>query len=344
MVAPNMPAPSPSYVAVLKAKQGELLAIQTTAPDSFVPLLEVVDLQKANAIARGWPHAGHVVWVQPVNWTGVADATWANRTTTLFTSLRTAGVDAVPVVTLDETASLYAAVAATVKADKRGVVLRIDCEEALEETPAALTTAIDQTLQAVGVTAAQADLVLDAGLVSGGVAVQSTAALTALNALPHLTQWRNVVTAFSAFPKLVGEHVPPSSVGSIPRTDAAAFNQLSSRWTTRTLVYADYGVGVPTYSDVSWSPIPNIRYAVPGEWVVHRAATKNNPSPQYVQLAKDVVAAPYFAGASFSPGDAYIAAVATGADGPGNAGSYLKTAMSRHFHVVLDSLATHGAP
>lgn len=110
------------------------------------------------------------------------------------------------------------------------------------------------------------------------------------------------------------------------------------------MTYADYGVGVPTYADAPWAPIPNIRYALDGEWRVHRAHRRRNPSPQYVALAQALAAADYFAGADFSPGDAYIADVASGSGGPGNAGSYLRAAMSRHFHVVLESLATRGAP
>lgn len=344
MVVPNSAAPVPSYVAVLKAKQGELLAVGTTPPSHFVPLLEVIEPSRSAAIARGWPHADHIAWIQPINFAGADDKSWANSITGLFDELRTAGSAVVPVVTLDETAASYAAITSVIGKDGRGLVLRLDCEEVLDEIPVDLQLAIDTVLADCGVTAAETDLVLDAGLVSGGVAIQSGAAGSALGALPHINQWRNLVVAFSGFPDLVGDHVSPSSIGTIPRVDAAAFNHLAARFTARPLVFADYSVGVPTYADAKWSPIPNIRYAVAGEWVIYRAATKLNPSPQYISLAKALASATYFSGAGFSPGDAYIAAVASGADGPGNAGSYLKAAMSRHFHVVLDSLATHGVP
>lgn len=344
MVAPNSAAPAPSYVAVLKAKQGELLAVQTTAPAHFVPLLEVIEPSKSAALARSWPHVDHVAWIQPINFAGADDQSWADATADLFDELRTAGSVVVPVATLDESPASYAAICSAVEMDKRGLVLRLDCEDVLDEDPGDLRSAIDTVLADCGVTTAETDIVLDAGLVSGGAAIQSGAAASALGALPHLNRWRNIVVAFSGFPDLVSEHVSPSSVGTIPRVDAAAFNHLTARFTSRPLVFADYGVGVPTYADVKWSPIPNIRYAVPGEWVIHRAATKLNPSPQYISLAQALASAPYFSGAGFSPGDAYIAAVASGADGPGNAGSYLKAAMSRHFHVVLDSLASLGAP
>lgn len=285
-----------------------------------------------------------MLWVQPINSGGSDEQDWADAVTQLFDDLRGQGTAAVPTVTVEEDPAVYTAVQDISQADGRGMVLRIEAGVALEEDPATLATLVDDVLEACGVKPAETDLVLDAGLAAGGVAIESNTASSALAAVPHQDDWRNVVIAFSGFPETVGGMVGKSVVGSIPRADAAAFRHLRGRWAGRELLFADYAVGVPTYADIAFSPIPNIRYAVQGEWHVHRAASRANPSPQYVALAKDVVAAAYFSGAGYSPGDAYIAAVASGADGPGNAESYLKAAMSRHFHVVLDSLATRGEP
>ena len=284
------------------------------------------------------------MWIHPINLSESEETEWAGAVGQLFVDLSAAGMAAVPVVTLEEPPAMYAAVREVISVDGRGMVLRLDCEQVLEEDPAALQPSIDHVLSECGVDVAAVDLVVDCGLAAGGIALQSGAAGSALAALPHIGNWRNLTVAFSGFPEKVGDQVPASSVGAVPRTDAAAFRHLLSRWSGRLLLFGDYGVGVPTYSDAPWSPIPNIRYAVGGEWMIHRAGTKTNPSPQYRKLAEDLVAAPYFDGPGFSPGDAYISDVASGADGPGNAESYLKAAMSRHFHVVLDSLATHGAP
>lgn len=344
MVAPNIGLSATDYVAVLKCKQGELFATQTTDPTRFVPLLEVIDASKLVQIVRALPSDGHVAWVQAINADGMDETSWAQSIGLLLSSLDAEGRKVVPVVTLDEDADAFWVINGVVAQQRRGLVLRIDCDEALEEDPIAFASRIDEVLAACGVLAKDCDVLVDAGLVTGGVAVQALAASTALRALPHIGQWRSLVTAFSGFPEMVSSFVAPTSVGSIPRTDAAAFNHLVVRWTVRPLTFADYGVGVPTYADAPWAPIPNIRYCLPTEWLVHRAATKSDPSPQYVQLAKDVVAARYFRGASFSDGDRYLADVAAGNDGPGNAGSYLRVAMSHHFAVVLDSLATLGVP
>ncbi|ORB08719.1 hypothetical protein BST30_01910 [Mycobacterium mantenii] len=332
------------YVAILKAKQGELLAIQSTSPKSFVPLIEMPTAEKASAVIRTWPHSDDVIWVHPLNVTGIEDAEWVAEVAQSFATLRDGNRVAVPVVTTSDDAAVLDAVRTITGRDRRGLVLRLDCEDALAAGRDGLTSDIDDVLAACEVPSANCDLVIDAGLVDGGPAVQASVTSSVLAILPYLQDWRSLVVAFSAFPEVVGNIIAPGTVGSIPRTDAASFTYLTSTWRDRELTFADYGVGVPTYADTPYAPIPNIRYALPGEWRVHRAQQRRDPSPQYVALARDVVRANYFGGADFSPGDQYINNVANGSDGPGNAGSYLRAAMSRHFHVVLDSLATQGAP
>ncbi|WP_396932165.1 hypothetical protein [Mycolicibacterium sp.] len=344
MVQVNAALGKKTYVAVLKAKQGELLAVQTTPPESFVPLLEVPESAKVPAVLRSWQHEEDALWVHPLNVIGFDEDVWAQDVRLTFQGLRDANVAAVPVVTTHEDSSLLAIVRSVVTQDGRGLVIRLDCEDALEAGPQGLTADFNDVFTACGVAAQNCDVVIDAGLVEGGLAVQSSVVSTVLATLPHLNDWRNVVVAFSAFPAAVGDLVPRNTVGSIPRADAAAFAHLTSGWQGRELAYADYAVGVPTYADLPFSPIPNIRYAIAGGWKVHRANERRNPNPQYIGLARDVAAAAYFGGPTFSAGDAYIASVASGSGGPGNASSYLRAAMSRHFHVVLDSLATRGVP
>lgn len=161
MVSSNAALSNSAYVAVLKAKQGELLAVQTTPPEHFVPLLEVIEPAKAVAsIARGWPHVGHVAWVQPLS-TEAEDANWAQTVADLFDGLRTAGVEAVPVTTLNEAPETYAALADIVAIDAYGLVLRLDCDEILDVDPSELRGIIDDVLGACGTAPGQTDLVLD---------------------------------------------------------------------------------------------------------------------------------------------------------------------------------------
>lgn len=212
---------SVTYVAVLKAKQGELLAIQSTSPESFVPLVELPASTKALAVARAWPSTDHVIWVHPLNVTGIDEAAWASDIEETFEILAQEGRTAVPVVTTNEDVSVLDVVRAVVVRDKRGLVVRLDCEDALEAGRGGLTSDIDDVLNSCGAAADNCDLVIDAGLVDGGPAVQASVVAAVLSNLPYLDEWRSLVVAFSAFPEVVGNIVAPGTVGSIPRTDAA---------------------------------------------------------------------------------------------------------------------------
>mgnify|MGYP002387077547 FL=1 len=342
MSAPGTPLPSDVYVPILKAKMAEYGAIESCTSDRIVPLLEVIAPPVAEiAIPRAWPRKDHVIWLHSLNFDDVDEATFAASIESLFAALRPTSA-AVPVITVTEGPDTLASVARIMKVDGRGVVLRVEAEDVLD---AAANTAADiqATLDELRTNPTETDLVLDCGFVEGSASVRAAIADQCLQKLPNVNDWRTVVVAFSAFPAAVADFVPTSSVRALPRTDAAAF-VLTHAGASRRLVFADYTIGVPTYASVPFAPIPNIRYASDDSWIVHRAKERKDPSTQYRALARDLVAAPYYSGPTFSPGDKQIEDVATGASGPGNAMSHLRAGISRHVHVVLVRLATLGEP
>lgn len=342
MVFPSTPLPADSYVPILKAKMAEYGAVESCESDRLVPLLEVSAPGAAEtAIPRVWPRIDHVIWLHSLNFDDVEEATFASAIESLFAAVRSTSA-AVPVITVTEGPDTLAAITRIMRVDGRGVVLRVEAEDVLD---AAANTAADiqATLGELRTNPNETDLLLDCGFVEGSASVRAAIADQCLQKLPHINDWRSVVVAFSAFPAAVSELVPTSSVRAIPRTDAAAF--LATRvGAGRNLVFGDYTIGVPTYASVPFAPIPNIRYASDDTWIVHRAKERKDPSTQYRALARDLVAAPYYSGPAFSPGDKQIEDVATGVSGPGNAMSHLRAGISRHVHVVLERLATLGEP
>jgi hypothetical protein len=230
-----------------------------------------------------------------------------------------------------------------IAADSRGAAIRLDADDLVLASPATIASDLAQLLTDLGVSEGTCDLVVDAGLTRDTIASRVATAEAALAATPALGAWRNVIVAFSAFPESLTD-VAKGTVTQFVREDALAFQALLGRGLPREVVFSDYGVGVPFYSDAAWAPIPGIRYTVDGYWMVHRGMSKLNPSPQYQQLAANVVAAGTFAGAAFSAGDQYLDAVAGGHAGPGSAMTYLRAAMSHHVACVLHRLATLGVP
>lgn len=341
MVSPSSPLPADAYVPILKGKRAELDAVSGAPADKLVPLFEFLDPDTAkDLLARAWSNPEDVVWLQILNADGVEDAAFAASLTNLYDSLR-ADYLAVPVLTTTEEPNTLAALANIAARDGRGASLRVDVEELVDEAVDS-SADIAATLDGLGLAAADIDLLLDGGLLSGSATIQAAVVGQAIRELPH-TNWRSIVVSFSAFPAAVGEVVPKGTVAALPRTDAAAFVAVR-RAVDLPIVFSDYAIGVPTYGGAAFTPIPNIRYASDAEWYVHRGTERTNPAPQYRALARAIVAAPYYSGPSFSPGDQQISDVATETSGPGNATTHLREATSRHLHVVLSRLATLGAP
>ncbi|MDT9592625.1 hypothetical protein RDV89_06085 [Nocardioides zeae] len=347
MVSAGVALTDSDYVCVLKTKQAELDCLSGIVRDAFVPLFEAPSRERAAGLVVKWGAGSDVCWVQPLNIEGLDDPSWGAEIDDIFSTLRAGSVAAVPVATLEEVPDAIAALANVIATDGRGIVLRLDAEDLAVSTPAVTSSDLVDFMTSYSVVHSDIDLVIDATLVRSSVASRISIIESALKVIPTIGAWRSLILTFSAFPDDMGNKMGRSTVGSFDRADRDAYLSLVSRGLPRDATYGDCGIGLPTYpnSDAAWSPIPNIKYTDVAEWRVHRGASKSAPSPQYVQLAKDLAAAPYYRGSGFSHGDGYIASVASGTSaGPGNATTYLRAGLSHHIEHVLDRLATHGEP
>ena len=347
MVAPNSNMPAQAYVPILKAKQGELAAVgQLTAGEheNLAPLVEIREPVKQVAhLARAWQDPQNVLYVHLLE--GDQDETvWADLVREAYADLRAADVPFVPVVTTEDGADLISHAADAIRADGRGAAIRLEGEVVALAPATTLAAELANLLSALAITEHSCDVVVDLGLVRDSTAARVTTAEAALRALPNLSAWRNVIVAFSAFPEALGAVVAAGTTVPIPRDDALAFATLSGRSPGRVIVYGDYCIGTPFYQDAPWSPIPAIRYASGSNWYIHRGTSRSNRSPQYCQLAQNLVAAPYFRVPTTTAGDQYLLGVASGAAGPGSPTTYVTAGTSRHLGCVMDRLATLGEP
>lgn len=319
----------------------ELGAIETTPRDRLVPLLEILEPSKSkDRLPKSWRTVNDAVWIHFPNVAGLSDSALSKQITDLFNHMR-GNVCAVPVVTTAEGQTTLSAISKVISQDGHGAVLRIDVEDLLNIS-LGNNAQIAQTISQLGVPRSEVSLVVDGGTLTGSSTAQANLAIQALNLL-NLSEWLCVVLSFSGFPGDLGAVAGKNRVTHIPRADAESFN-IVRRNVNHPLIYSDYAVGTPSYLTAPHAPIPNIRYTTDNDWSIHRANSTKARSPQYVKLAKDVVGAPYYKGARFSPGDQEINDVATRASGPGNPMTHLRAATSHHLHLVLSRLATLGAP
>lgn len=341
MALPNTSFSSTAYVPIIKSKKAELDALSGCNSSSLVPLIEVLEpVTAADQVTQAW-NPDDVAWVQVLNPEGTEDEYFAAYVTNFFAELRDTGTY-VPVITATEEPATLGSIADIMELDERGIVIRIDVEELIDEGIDSVADILG-TIEALGTDPSHVDLVVDAGLLTGTAVIRAAVAGQAVQKLPSISAWRNVVLAFSAFPAQLGNVAARETVTAIPREDAAAF--ITSRHTIdREVIFSDYTVGVPTYGSAPFTPIPNMRYASDTDWYIHRGKERKGPAEQYRKLASDIVESTYYSGPAYSPGDNRISEIAARTSGPGNATTHLMIAVSRHIHVVLDRLATLGEP
>lgn len=347
VVTANSKMATSAYVPILKAKQGELAALSQLTPSGhqdLSPLVEIRDPTKQVAqLARAWSDAGNILFVHLLG-LDYEEIPWADVLRDAYTDLRAADVPFVPVVTIDDGTDVISRTADAVRIDGRGAAIRLDGEGVALAPATVLATELASLLSDLGLGENSCDLIVDLGLVRDSTAARVTTAEAALRVIPNLGLWRNVIVAFSAFPTAVGDVVAAGTTVPIPRDDALAFATLAGRSPGRAIVYSDYAIGTPFYQDTPWSPVPAIRYASGSSWYIHRGTSRSNRSPQYRQLAQDVVGASYFAVPITTGGDQYLQGVASGASGPGNPTTYVTAGTSRHLGCVMDRLARRGVP
>lgn len=337
------------YVPILKTKAGELRAVRdlnSSERARLTPLLEVPsgDLAKtAQQLEAHWG-ADDNSFIQALSYDYDSEDEWIAGTNELFDRLHGAGLRVIPTAWLDDPAAEWQEVSRAAAAFGLGACIRIDAETFVAEQPGVLEDLLDAVLAELGLDPQDVDLLVDVGAAAGGsVPVMATLAADVTRMIPDIDHWRTLTHAFSAFPGSLA-HLAKSSTTALSRDDAHAWHTVDAMGLGRRASFGDYAVGTPVYASAPYLPVPSIRYAVPGAWMVYRAHSKTDPSPQYVSLAAAVRSATHFGPVGFCAGDVYIDQVASGSGGPGNATTWLQTATNRHIAVVVDAIGSGHGP
>lgn len=345
------------YVPVLKAKAGELRALReldSSVKARFTPLLEVppvawdhVNDQPSKTLDE---HLRTVVESICTAWQGDAPAfldfydpgalTDASPVITVFDDLWNNGCPVIPVTAPDRPDAYHDAIKDVVRRAGRGVCLRVeprDLESSAEDT-------IDLMLSLYNVEPDKCDFVLDFRDVSPGQGPTITwAARSILNEIPHLTEWRTLTLLASAFPENMSG-IRANSIEAVERTEWLVWNSLvRSANGKRIPTFGDYGIQHPNLTEVDPRLIrmsANIRYTVAEAWLILKGRdVRVHRHEQFHELCRKLVARSEFCGATFSPGDEYIARCAEEAAGPGNATTWRQVGTSHHLTFVVNQIA-----
>jgi hypothetical protein len=348
---------SPRYVPILKGKRGEFDALRDLQPSTrsvVYPLVEILpspeeqdvdaDVDKAmNALATRWYEEPTMLDV------GYFDLESDNGRTALGVAMDAAVgrlAHAVPVFRLADPAPVRADVARAAERDRHGAAIRLIGED-LDLFPEELNDELSLALSNIALSYSEVDLLFDLGAVSGDVAVLGGARLVVsllrdLEGLPH---YRSVTVASGAFPVDLS-NVAPWTLGEHPRDDAALYNRILRRPSSRTIDYGDYAIAHPLLSGtVPFSPPPQLRYTVADRWLTLKAR-RNDPrgNAQFFDVCAAIAAHPDFVGADLGPADLRIASGPAEGYGPGNATTWRTIGTIHHADLVVSRLTNLGEP
>ncbi|WFU36318.1 beta family protein [Bradyrhizobium brasilense] len=262
----------------------------------------------------------------------------------LFDTARAEGCVAIPVVSLRSDPAFIAAVGAVARQDRNGVCLRLYLPDF---DRANLTNDIESLLRQVADGWGYCDLVVDLEAQTYiPMTVFVTIMQTLLSKVPALNRWRTVTIAGTSYPATVAGIQSPSF---IPRMEWQSYKALLPTLGSggRIPTFGDYAVAHPDPIELDMrlvKPFAKMRYTITDYWYYEKGAqVRSHGFGQFQSMCATIMAQPWYSGAHFSAGDAYIADCAAGKVATGNLSTWVWVSTNHHLTKVVDDLAiAHG--
>ncbi len=349
------------YVPILKWRQGEYRAVRDLDPAVVAAMLPLAEIPP---VSWDWEndcpaktldeHLANIPEQFEKHWAGgriAVDLPYIEQSdrlaggvhplTGLFDGFRQEGVTAIPVIDSAADADYSAAAKAAIARDGHGAMVRVVDDDFADPNFAANLMA---RVAELGLTPATVDLVIDLGPVHADSETRTVmAGVAQLGRVPHPTAWRTLTLAAGAFPTDLSA-CAPGSMSEIVRTDWRVWQGVRAQLAglPRTPLFGDYAVAHPEPSDVDpriMTRSASIRYTADDKWLVPKGrSVKKHGAVQYQALCQQLVADKRFSGASFSYGDRYIDACATGTASTGNATTWRQVPTNHHLTFVVTQL------
>jgi hypothetical protein len=352
----------PSYVPILKGKEGEFAALETlhkNIRDSVVPLIEVPGVPYDYANQRpaktleehvsNLANRLHKCWGERMLY---IDFPWfdeervSNGDVALASVLddcRAAGVQAVPVVSRGSSAEFLAAAGSYSQATDLGACVRLVVNDFEEDVD--IDAELVTLLGPFGNDGGTIDLLLDLEDLSSETSRAVLVARSIFSMITRKDRWRRIILAAASFPEDLSE-VDAATVSTLPRREWQLWKTLQKRpglLPRRDLTFGDYAIAHPVPRELDPRTMrmsASIRYTTKDDWLVIKGRNvRQYGFDQYFDLCRTLVKRPEYSGREFSWGDNFIADCAEGISGPGNATTWRKVGTNHHITLVATTLA-----
>jgi hypothetical protein len=354
------------YVPVLKALQGERQALEVLDPalrNRVTPLLEIhpprwkkiagkarpqtleevlnkVGPKLAQALGHGQAFIDGL-YLAPAQ----RMASGIHPLTHIMEEARRAEVSLVPVTSPERGEAYQAAVREAVRADNRGVCIRLRRTELFADDS---EPKLEGLLTALGTTPSAADLILDVEQVQrDDINMLSRSIIGVLATLAHVNEWRSLTLTSGAFPESVS-HI--TVMDAVPRSDWLLWQAITSKGKAlaRLPSYGDYSIQCTqpaTPEETMHMGSANIRYTADDHWLVVRGrGLRQYGFEQYHELARVLTRQHCYMGRTFSWGDNFIFDCAGEVETSGNQTTWRKVGTSHHMAMVLKQLTNPRVP
>jgi hypothetical protein len=258
-----------------------------------------------------------------------------------FALLKNAGVQFEPVYGFDRDEAMLSTVVQWAQ-QQGGMLLRLDQDD-LDFPEETIERIFD--LRAMGLDLRMLDLLIDHRYIGTEAEALAAAASTCdfVDALLRFVRVRTVIVSGSSSPKTVVE-IGKNSHGAITRQELVLWANVVTQNLPVTLVFGDYGVIHPDFTDLTPSTHINgkIRYTQGTKLHIHRGHSlrQGEKYEQYRRLASAVIGGSYYQGREASYGDRYIYECATGHAGTGNPGTWVMVDQNHHLSYTVKQMAT----
>jgi hypothetical protein len=349
------------YAPVLKGRQGELAALGSIQPETKRHLLPIVEIVPGSYEAYGVSQSRSII-----EKTASKLQAWAGYRLLLDAGLLTMevelrgsygavgfsieaaieqGIDATPVVHLDDGLLALRDARAWHADTRRGVAVRLGAKE-LDADAEDIDAGVTDLLHDLGVDREHADLILDLGPAIGDLMVRAGSRLAAdfLRGLTGAESFREIIVTAGAFPADLTDY-PPWKLGEPVRYDAALYDHLRQRKRLpRTPIFGDYAITHPSLvTGLLYRATPQLRYTLADRWLVLKGGRNDRRgNAQFYEVCERIAQHPDFVGGALGNADARISNPR--AKGPGNASTWREVGTTHHLDYVVKRITTLGEP
>lgn len=352
-----------SYMPVLKWRQGEyqaLMRLKSNIKDAILPLIVVppieYDFEERRPKKTVQDHIEPFAKRYDSKWgtknslidlhDSLEDAAMDDGTLVvefIFNSLRSAALNAVPVVKLSRNGAYLSAIKDILTIDRKGTAIRVKFNQLMTPT---LDQSIQKLMHYLDVDYPEVDLVIDLEVPQSFEPYTdfAKALLNAIKRISGLKRFRSFVIAGMSL-NLSEIKIPG---GELTRHEWLLYQQLQKDLGgLRRPTFGDYTIETPDFISQDMrliNPPGKIIYTTQNTWLIPKGKSFRDNRDQMITHCEAIINSGKYCGQGYSAGDKRIYDTCYGIKNTGNLTTWKEAGVSHHITLVVDQLAKFHAP